>query len=163
VLGTGAAAVSPGSERATLVTPAAVGGATVVDESAWDLFETGDLIFLSALSNNGVGGCLPGAPVGGFGQAGRTCGAGEYLTFQFASTRLFNPNRFTILNLEAVGLEDGLPGASCGAADQRCEIERDTYTPGPTVPEPATWVLFGTGLAILIGETGGRRRWVRGD
>jgi hypothetical protein len=143
VLGTGApAALAPLS---TNLVSAGVGGATVSDPTPWEVFDAGDVLFLSALSNRGVGGCVAGADVAGFGQAVRTCGAGSFAAFQFAPTAAFNPNAFTILNLEAVVLAAGLPAASCGAAGAECVITADTL-----VPEPATALLVGVGLLTTV-------------
>jgi hypothetical protein len=158
VLGTGAPAVAPGAEGSTLVAPVAIGGAVVTDASAWDVFDTGDALFLSALTNNGVGGCATGPAVGGFGQAAQTCSVGQFVAFSFVPTTVFNPALFTILNLEAVGLTAGLPAASCGAGTEvgACVILADLLTPpggtqpGTTVPEPTTVLLVGAGLLGLM-------------
>jgi hypothetical protein len=152
VLGTGLAAVAPAASVSASVVPLAVGGATLTDPSAWDLFESGDAVFLSALTNAGVGGCVAGAAVGGFGQAGNTCGAGQFLAFRFSTPRLFDPRAFTVLDLEVVGLASDLPADSCGA-QPACAI---TTTGGSTVPEPTMLPLLATGLVLLIGAGG---RW----
>jgi hypothetical protein len=152
VFGTGLPSAAPGSEVSELIVPVPVGGATLTDVSGWDLFESGNALFLSALSNNGVGGCVPGAPVGGFGQAGNSCGSGQYLTFSFSTPRLFDPRAFSVLDLEVVGLAPGLPADSCG--------ERPACVIAPvvgTVPEPAMLPLLASGAALLAG-TGARRR-----
>ena len=152
VFGTGLPAAAPGSEVSELIVPIPVGGATLTDASGWDLFESGDVLFLSALSNNGVGGCASGAPVGGFGQAGNTCGGGQYLTFSFSTPRLFDPRAFSVLDLEVVGLAPGLPADSCGQ-QPACV----SAPPVGTVPEPALLPLLASGVALLAGA-GARRR-----
>ena len=151
VLGTGAAAAP--SPVSTLLPPAAAGGAVVGNASEWEVFDTGEALFLSALSNRGVGGCAAGPDVGGFGQAVTTCGTGQFAVFRFAPTAAFDPAAFTILNLEAVGLTAGLPAASCGAPGAACGITSDSAA---VVPEPATLALVGAGLVAAAGLT--RRR-----
>jgi hypothetical protein len=159
VLGTGAAAAP--SPVSTLMPPVGLGGATVSDASPWEIFDTGDALFLSALTNLGVGGCVAGAPVGGFGQAGRTCAAGEFLTFGLVPARAYDPNAFTLLNLEAVGLTATLPGASCGREGLACVITADTR-PTTTAPEPAAVWLLGFGLMLTGVFAGARYRQGRG-
>lgn len=146
VLGTGAEPAAEG--RATLATPTEVGSAVVHDASAWEIFDAGDVLFLSALGNRGVGGCARGADVGGFGQAATTCGAGQFVAFSFAPTASFDLARFTILNLEFVALTDPPQGMSCGAPDAPCDVSEGT-PPISTVPEPATVALVGSGLLAL--------------
>lgn len=146
VLATGAAPAAEG--RSTLVAPAGEGGAVVDDASAWEIFDAGDVLFLSALGNHGIGGCARGDDVGGFGQAATTCGAGQFVTFSFAPTATFDPTRFTILNLEFVALTDPPQGMSCGAPDAPCDVAEHT-PPISTVPEPATVALVASGLLAL--------------
>jgi hypothetical protein len=154
VFGTGLPTAAPGTEVSAAIVPVAVGGATRTDDSPWDLFEQGDFLFLSALTNNGVGGCVAGAAIGGFGQAGISCGAGQYLTFSFSTPRAFDPRMFVLLDMEVVGLAPELPGDSCGE-EPACVIR----PVGPTtVPEPTTPVLLATGLLLLAGSRGWRRR-----
>jgi hypothetical protein len=138
----------------TAVPPMAEGGAIVVDASPWDVFDTGSELFLSALTNRGAGGCVAGADVGGFGQAVRTCGAGEFATFAFTPTMLLDPGRFQILNLEAVALTDPVQAATCGSAAAPCRIVADTAT----VPEPASVTLVAGGIALIAGVAARRRR-----
>jgi len=125
------------------VTPKAIGGATISDASDWSVFESGDAIFLSALSNNGVGGCAASAPVGGFGQMGRTCGADRFITFSFFTPRAFDLSAITLADLEIVGISDGNPSDSCNGSTP-CVITRVTAT-----PEPGTMLLALTGLSAI--------------
>jgi hypothetical protein len=150
VFDTGLPAAAPGTEASALVVPVPVGGATLTDLSAWDLFENGSALFLSALSDQGVGGCVVGAAVGGFGQAGNTCGAGQLLTFSFSTPRLLDPGAFSVLDLEVVGLAPGLPADSCGA-QPACVAPQNG-----TVPEPTTLALLAGG--VLLGGAGAGRR-----
>lgn len=152
VLGTGAWPAA--RSRSTLLPPTGEGGATVGDPANWELFDTGDALFLSALSNRGVGGCAAGADVGGFGQAVTTCGAAQYAVFRFAPTALFDPDRFRLLDLEAVALTADLPAASCGAPGARCVITADT-----AVPEPGPAALLAVaGVLACLTRVGALRR-----
>lgn len=153
VFGTGQAAAPSGSEIDAAVVPTAVGGATVTDASTWDLFDSGDAIFLSALSNNGVGGCVVGAPTGGFGQAGQTCGADQFLAFSFFTTRAYDPTAFSVLDLEVVGLTDQLPADSCNDSTP-CAI---SAAPVTATPEPGSILLAATGFVGVAGFRMGRR------
>lgn len=162
VLGTGAAAAAV--PRTTALTSGAVGGAAVTDARPWELFDTGDALFLSALTDRGVGGCVTGADIGGFGQAATTCGAGQFVTFTFTPAGAFDPvafdlGAFSVLDLEAVALTPGLPAASCGAEGRACVITADVPTPGTTItPEPATLALVGAGLLLTGVAANARRR-----
>jgi hypothetical protein len=135
VFATGQPDAVAGTEIDASVTPADRGGASVIDASPWDLFDAGSAIFLSALSGNGVGGCVAGAGVGGFGQAGQTCGGSQFLAFGFFTTRAYDPNAFSILDLEVVGLADDLPADSCGDSTP-CTI---SAAPVTATPEPEPW------------------------
>jgi len=145
VFSTGAPVVN--NPQSTLLPPVAFGGASVSDPSDWEIFDTGDLIFLSALSNRGVGGCAKGADVDGFGQAVTTCGASQFGVFTFSPTSLFDPRLFTILNLEGVVLTAPASGASCGSPGNECVITSDVVV---ATPEPTSNTLFLLGLAILV-------------
>jgi hypothetical protein len=138
---TGQPAATPGTEVDALATPTAQGGATVSDPSSWSVFESGDAIFLSALGNNGVGGCATSSPVGGFGQMGQTCGADDFITFSFFTTRTFDVGALSLADLEFVGVSDGNPADSCNDGTP-CKI-----TPITSTPEPATIALMVTGFA----------------
>jgi hypothetical protein len=157
VLGTGTAAA--GAPVTTLLAPAAEGGAVVRDASPWEVFDAGEALFLTALTNRGVGGCAAGADVRGFGQAVTTCGAGQFAVFRFAPTATFGPDAFTILNFEIVALADPLRAASCGAPSAACVITADTR-PVSTIPEPETVALMGVGLLAAVAADATRRRRV---
>lgn len=129
-----------------LVAPRSVGGASLVDTSDWSLFTSGDAIFLSALSNNGVGNCVAGVPQGGYGQAGRTCGGSQFLSFSFASPFAFDVANFDIANMEVVGLDPSLPADSCGDPAIPCVV---TDVPALVTPEPSTLALFAPGVLLL--------------
>lgn len=153
VLGTGIAPAAPGNEVAELATPVALGGAALDDASPWDVFDGGDVIFLSSLTNAGVGNCVGGAPVGGFGQAGRTCGTGQYLSFGFSTPRHFDPAAMSVLSAEWVALDESLEVDNCGG-DGACVVTpvRDVSA----VPEPATLLLTASGLVMLVAWRRGR-------
>lgn len=132
--------------------PVAVGGATVSDPSDWNVFETGDAIFLSALNNFGVGGCVAGAPIGGFGQMGNTCGSGQAIAFSFFTDRAFDAGNVRLSDLEIVGLSSNLPADSCNE-QMPCVI-----TPVVATPEPSTFALTLGGLSGVAGFRRRRRR-----
>ena len=141
-----------GTEVDVLIAPTAVGGASITDPSEWSLFDAGDAIFLSALTNNGVGGCIASLPIDPFGQAGQTCGPGQFLSFSFFSPRTYDLRSFTLLDYEAVGLTDDLPADSCGGETQ-CTITEATSS-----PEPGTLLLTITGLLGTMSHSMRRRR-----
>lgn len=151
VLGTGADAV--GLPADWFLPPVGAGGAVVSDASDWELFDGGDVLFLSALTNRGVGGCATGADVDGFGQAVTTCGSGQFATFTFQPTRAFDVRRFTLLDIEVAGLGATAEGASCGGPAGECVITADV-----TTPEPATATLLAGGLLALLASAGALRR-----
>jgi hypothetical protein len=151
VFGTGQAAADPGTEVDALVAPEATGGAALTDASPWSIFDSGDAIFISALNNFGVGNCVPGDPIDGFGQAGQTCSPDGFFRFSFFTPRAYDLRTFTLLNYEAVGLVDGLPADSCGF-EPECTITTNV------VPEPATVLLTGSGLLLVLAGAWKRRR-----
>ena len=152
ILSTGAPA-APGGEIDSPVAPIALGGAIITDPSPWDVFDSGDLIFLSALSNNGVGGCVAGAAVGGFGEAGQTCGADQLFAFGFYTSRIYDPASFSVLDMETVGLTSGLPAESCGAGVP-CAI---SAAPVTATPEPGTLILAVSGFCGIAVRVRSRR------
>lgn len=148
VFSTGQAPASSGSEIDVSLTPATRGGATISDASEWDLFDSGDAIFLSALGGNGVGNCVVGAGVGGFSQAGRTCDNDtQFLAFSFFTTRAYDPRAFSLLDLEVVGLTGQLPADSCNETAP-CVI---TAAPVTATPEPGTLLLSLAGFSGIAG------------
>ena len=140
---TGDAAVAPGSEVDAYPTPVALGGATIADASSWNAFDTGDAIFLSSLSNDGVGNCGVATSFGGFGQMANTCGAADFVSFSFSTTRAYDPNKFTLAGLEVVAMAPGNEADSCN------DTVACTITPQTITPEPSTVVLMLAGLSAL--------------
>lgn len=148
VFGTGQPA-APGAEVSAAPAPTVIGSATVTDATEWDLFDSGDAVFLSAIAGNGVGNCVAAPAVGGFGQAGNTCGAGDFLSFSFFTTRAYDPTAFSLLNLEVVALDAQLTADSCNDVTL-CTI---TNIPDPVTatPEPGTLLLAMSGLSGIAG------------
>lgn len=146
VFGTGQSPAVPGTEVDVAAVPTALGGAAVADPSAWDLFDSGDAIFLSAIMNNGVGSCVAGAPVGGFTQSGQTCGTDQFFSFSLFTSRIYDPVAFSLLDLEVVGLTDRLPADSCSDVSA-CTVS--VSTPTTATPEPSALVLALTGFSGL--------------
>ena len=154
IFGTGAMPAATTMSASPL--PQSIGGAVVSDPSPWDIFDSGDALFLSSLTNRGIGGCALGSDVGGFGQAANTCGAGQFVSFSFQPTRLFDPTLFQLLNFEAVVLSDPLLGASCGADGTPCNITENPRGPVTTIPEPGTVVFLAFGLLAIGAARRGR-------
>jgi hypothetical protein len=127
------------------VTPSVFGDATLTNSSAWDVFVGSDAIFLSALSNHGVGGCVAGADVNGFGQAGQTCADDSFLAFKFFTPRLYDPFAITLLDMEVTQLTDPLSAEFCS------DTGTCTITPAAVAvtPEPSTVLFALTGFAAV--------------
>jgi len=138
------------------VTPTAVGGATLTNTSPWDVFVGSDAMFLSALSNHGVGGCVAGADVDVFGQAGQTCGADSFLAFKFFTPTAYDPFAVTLLDMQVTQLTDPLSAEFCSDTGS-CSI---TSVPVSGVPEPSSILLALTGFAA-VAEWRLRRRGVQ--
>lgn len=130
------------------------GGAIVLDATPWSIFESGDAIFLSAPGNLGIGNCTFAGPVNGFGLMGQTCGAGQFIYFDFFTLRAINVNNVTLSDLELVAISGGNTSDSCND-DTPCSITSAVVT-----PEPTTLMLLVTGFAI-VGVAGARRRTQR--
>lgn len=139
VFATGATALATPLDL--MLSPTAQGSATITDNSPWSLFFGGDVLFLSALNDHGVGNCVPAGSSAGFGQAGNTCGGNDAFVFSFLSPIGLDLSTFSLLNMEVVGLGSAPFAESCGDPDMPCGS-----VPTSTVPEPATLVLVGAGL-----------------
>ena len=151
----------PTSGTDTVEPPKPIGGATLTSPpAAWDIFDGGDAIFLSAIDDNlGVGGCVAGANVvtdgSVFGQGGQTCGGNAFLVFKFFTAALYDPSAFTLTDLEVAGLtsDPTLQADSCGDPSLPCRITAAT-------PEPSSILLAITGFSALAGLRLRRRRTV---
>lgn len=126
-----------------LPTPTAVGGATVSDNAAWSLFESGDAIFLSSLANTGIGGCATGIPSGMFTHMGNTCGSNQFISFSFFTERTFDVNAITLAGLEFVALDANDTADSCN------DLTPCLVSDVAVVPEPSTWLLMLAGLSAV--------------
>ena len=124
--------------------PVTQGGATVSNATPWSLFESGDAIFLSPPGNDGIGGCVFGAPIGGFGLMGQTCGANAFITFSFFTPRAFDLNAIVLSGLEFVALDANNTADSCNDGTP-CSIRQVS-----TVPEPSSLVLLAAGFASIV-------------
>jgi MYXO-CTERM domain-containing protein len=136
---------SPAIEIDTLVTPTSVGGATISDPAGWSIAESGDAIFLSAAGNDGIGGCAASSSVGGFGQMAQTCGASDFVTFSFFTSRAFDVDAITLADMEFVAVANGNATDSCNDSTP-CVV-----TPVTTTPEPGSMMLALTGLTGIAG------------
>jgi len=136
---------APGAEVDTLIAPNAIGGATILDGTSWSLYDAGDVVFLSSLTNAGVGGCVSGGPVLGWGQAAQTCGVGQFVQFSFYATHAYDPRLFTLLDYEVVALTPSLDADSCGLSGSPCAI---SPAPFATLPEPRTVLMVAAGLLL---------------
>ncbi|MGV3710462.1 MAG: PEPxxWA-CTERM sorting domain-containing protein [Gemmatimonas sp.] len=126
-----------------LPTPTATGGASVSDNAAWSLFESGDAIFLSSLANTGIGGCATGAAAGLFAHMGNTCGSNQFISFSFFTERTFDVNAITLAGLEFVALDANDTADSCN------DFTPCLVTDVAVVPEPSTWLLMMAGLSAV--------------
>ena len=141
---TGKPAVAAGAETDVLATPVALGGATVSNAAPWSIFETGDVIFLSAPGNDGIGNCATSTPVGGFGLMARTCGLANFISFNFSTVRAFDPRLFTLGDLEFVAIAPSNIADSCNDRTP-CAV-----TAATTVPEPTSLALVAAGFLAII-------------
>lgn len=148
---TGQAPATPGTETDAFPTPTALGGATISDASSWNVFETGDAIFLSAPGNNGVGNCGSASSFGGWGQMANTCGVSQFVSFSFSTMRSYDPNQFSLAGMEFVAIAPGNDADSCN------DVTACTITPQTITPEPSTVALMIAGLSV-IAFAGSRRR-----
>lgn len=149
MLNTGHDVAEPGTEVDALVTPQAAGGATLADASEWSLFDSGDAIFLSALSNFGIGGCAAGDPANGLGQMGQTCGPNETISFSFFTSRTYDMGAMSVADVEWGGLDANASNDSC-IAGVNCAVT--------ATPEPGTLLLAFTGLSGFLGAHRRRRQ-----
>jgi hypothetical protein len=145
---------APTTEADVFVSPTAQGGALVFGGTdAWDIGDSGDVLFVESFDNNGVGGCVAGGPVDDgsgnlFGQDGTTCGSNDFLAFSYSTPTMFDLSTFSVSDVEVVGLGATLTDDSCGATGRPCLI----------TPEPASLALLMTGFAGLAGYAARRRK-----
>lgn len=151
---TGAA---PAAESDATPAPTAEGGASVAAGALpWTLINVGDALFLTSMDNSGVGGCSAGSAGAALSQVGQTCGDGQFITFSFSTTQLFDPTAFTVaeLDLGSATSADGQPSDGCGVSTVACNVKQ---VPVTATPEPATMLLSLTGFAGLAGTRLRRR------
>lgn len=134
-----------------LPTPVQVGGATLLDATPWSLLDGGDVVFLSAPGNDGIGNCTFAGAVGGFGLMAQTCGAGTYISFSFFTPRAINVNNVGIGDLEFVAISSGNTADSCN------DTTPCTITSAVVTPEPASLMLLVAGLAGIAVVTARRK------
>lgn len=151
---TGNAAVAPGSELDSYITAAGIGGATIADAASWNVFETGDYLFLNAPGGDGIGNCGPATAFGGWGQMANTCGTSQFVSFSFSTTLAYDPNKFSLAGLEFVSVEAGNEADSCND-NTPCLI-----TPQSVVPEPSTYALMIAGLSAIAFVNSRRRKQI---
>ena len=135
-------------------TPTPEGGAVVTNNADWSAFESGDAIFLSSLGNDGIGGCVSGAPNNGFGLMAQTCGNSQFITFSFFTPRAFDLSAITLAGLEFVALDRSNTSDSCN------DVTLCTITEVSVVPEPSSLLLMAAGC-FGIAVAGMRRRSTR--
>ncbi len=121
-------------------TPVAERGARLFDATDWGIYESGDAIFFSAPGNDGIGGCVGGSSINGFGLMSQTCGVNQFVTFNFFTPRAFDLRAISLAGMEFVALDNSNTADSCNPS-MPCVV-RDVAV----VPEPATLLLVAAGL-----------------